>query len=76
MTAPLAHHQGMNTPTNTEPTIGRETFGQHHVMEYIECSLSADLTLPEWRRVRVAATAPRHHGLRDRHPHSRRAAHH
>ena len=36
---------------------------QHTVMNYVECSAPADLTLVEWRRTRMDAT-PRRRRIR------------
>jgi hypothetical protein len=41
---------------------GNETHGSDHVMNYVECDLSAELTLPQRRRARAAAS--RRHRLR------------
>ena len=35
---------------------GDETHGSGHVMNYVECDLSAELTLPQWRRARATAS--------------------
>ncbi len=55
----------------TEPT--HEDRGHDHVMSYVECDLSAELTLPQWRRTR-AASSPSRRGLRGRFAHVRRQA--
>ncbi len=34
------------------------------VMNYLECDLTTELTLPQWRRDRAAASAHRRHRLR------------
>jgi hypothetical protein len=36
---------------------GNETHGTGQVMNYIECDLSAELTLPQWRRARATASS-------------------
>jgi hypothetical protein len=33
----------------------------HHVMNYVECDLADDLTLPQWRHNRAAAVHHRRH---------------
>lgn len=35
-----------------------------HVLNYVECDLPADVTLPEWRQARVAACPRPHRGFR------------
>ena len=54
-----------------EPT--HEDRGHDHVMNDVECDLSAELTLPQWRRVR-AASSPSRRSLRRRFAPSQHAA--
>jgi hypothetical protein len=56
----------MSTPMKTESPLGLDALDARNVMNYVECSLAADLTLPEWRRTRAATTPRRRHGLRHR----------
>jgi hypothetical protein len=43
-----------------------DAVGGRHVMNYLEGDLSAEITLPEWRRPRAAAKPRRRHPLRRR----------
>jgi hypothetical protein len=58
----------MSTPNTTESPLGHDVFGARSVMNYVECSLATDLTLPQWRRARAEMTSHRRHGLRRRRP--------
>ena len=50
-----------------------EDRGHDHVMNYIDCDLAAELTLPQWRRAR-AASSPSRRSLRRRFAQTRRPA--
>ena len=52
----------MSTLTLTEQPLSLEA-GTDRVMNYIECDLAADVTLPQWRRARAAASPRRRHIL-------------
>jgi hypothetical protein len=45
-----------------------------HVMNYVECDLAAELTLPQWRRSRADTSSRSRHGLRRRFAPARRVA--
>jgi hypothetical protein len=58
---------GMTTPIVTElplrlEPVAVDPFADDRVMNFVECDLPAELTLPQWRRARVAA-APRRRTL-------------
>jgi hypothetical protein len=65
----------MSPSTKSDSTPGLDAPGARNVMNYVECTLAADLTLPEWRRARAAATPRRRHGLRQRLASRRHPAH-
>lgn len=52
----------------------QEAHGRDHVMNYVECELAAELTLPQWRRTRTAASSRSRRSLRARVAPARREA--
>jgi hypothetical protein len=65
----------MSPATKTDSAPSLDAAGARTVMNYVECTLAADLTLPEWRRARAASNPHRRLGLRRRLAGGRHPAH-
>jgi len=51
-----------------------EAHPHDHVMNYVECDLAGELSLPQWRRARADASSRSRHSLRRRFTPVRRSA--